>query len=163
MFYTKIHHGLYGRQATLNELQAEMKQTEDVQSMFSFAPNVEKALEEFRIQSEQYSKESSYNFIQFIKVGFRVSLLSRSLPKEVHQIMQAQAKQHNFDGAQLADMEKRYLDYREKILSYLKAVRDAAQFSTYERLFSWWHVFHIPLVYMMVFSAFYHVYAVHAY
>jgi hypothetical protein len=163
MFYTKIHHGLYGRQATLNELQAEMKQTEDVQSMFSFAPNVEKALEEFRIQSEQYSKESSYNFIQFIKVGFRVSLLSRSLPKEVHQIMQAQAKQHNFDGAQLADMEERFLTYREKIRSYLNAVRDAAQFSTYERLFSWWHVFHIPLVYMMVFSAFYHVYAVHAY
>ncbi len=163
MFYTKIHHGLYGRQATLNELQAEMEQTEDVQSMFNFAPNVEKALEDFRIRSEEYSKESSYNFVQFVKVGYQASSLSRSLPKEVHLIMQAEAQQHNFDDAQLANMEKRYLDYREKIRSYLKAVRDAAQFSTYERLFSWWHVFHIPLVYMMVFSAFYHVYAVHAY
>lgn len=163
MFYTKIHHGLYGRQATLNELQAEMKQTEDVQSMFNFAPNVEKALDEFRINSEKYSKESSYNFVQFVKVGYQASSLSRSLPKEVHQILQAQARQHDFDAAQLANMDERFLAYREKIRSYIKAVRDAAQFSTYERLFSWWHVFHIPLVYMMVFSAFYHVYAVHAY
>jgi hypothetical protein len=163
MFYTKIHHGLYGRQATLNELQAEMKQTEDVESMFNFAPGVEKSLEEFRVRSEQYSKESSYNFIQFIKVGFQAASLSRSLPKEVHLTMQAQAKQYKFDDAQLAKMEVMYLDYQAKIRSYLNAVRDAAQFYTYERLFSWWHVFHIPLVYMMVFSAFYHVYAVHAY
>lgn len=163
MFYTKIHHGLYGRQTTLNELQAEMEQTEDVQSVFSFAPSVEKALEEFRVRSETYSKESSYNFIQFIKVGFQASSLSRSLPKELHLIMQAQSKQYNFDAAQLANMEVKYLDHQEKIKSFLNAVRDAAQFHTYERLFSWWHVFHIPLVYMMVFSAFYHVYAVHAY
>jgi hypothetical protein len=163
VFYTKIHHGLYGRQATLNELQAEMEQTEDVQSMFSFAPGVEKALEEFRVRSEQYSKKSSYNFAQFIKVGFQASSLSRSLPKELYLIMQAQAREYNFDDAQLANMEVMYLDRQEKIKSYLKAVRDASQFHTYERLFSWWHVFHIPLVYMMVFSAFYHVYAVHAY
>lgn len=163
LFYTKIHHGLYGRQATLKELQAEMEETEDVQSMFNFAPGVEKALVEFQVRSEKYSKESSYNFIQFIKVGFQASSLSRILPKEVHLIMQAQAKQFNFDDAQLANMEMKCLDYQLKIRSYLKAVRDTAQFHTYERLFSWWHVFHIPLVYMMVFSAFYHVYAVHAY
>ena len=60
-------------------------------------------------------------------------------------------------------MERLILDYREKIISYLEAVRDAAQFGTYERMFSWWHIFHIPLVYLMFFSAFYHVYAVHVY
>ena len=77
--------------------------------------------------------------------------------------MQAQAVQSNFNAAQMAGMEAMFKDYQEKIATYLKAVRDAAQFHTYERMFSWWHIFHIPLVYMMVFSAFYHVYAVHAY
>jgi hypothetical protein len=163
LFYTKIHHGLYGRQATLKELQAEMEQTGDVKSMFSFAPDIEKAMEDFRVRSEQYSKVSSYNFIQFIKVGLQAFSLSRSLPKELYQVMQTQSRQNNFSDAQLANMGRMYLDYQEKIRAYLKAVRDAAQFHTYERLFSWWHVFHIPLVYMMVFSAVYHVYAVHAY
>ncbi len=162
-FYTKIHHGLYGRQATVNELRTEMEQSRDVKSVFNFAPTVEKALEEFRARAEKIGKETGYGFINFIRVGYQASALSRALSKEVYQIMHAQAREHNFSSQQLESMETLYLDYREKLTVYLRAVRDAAQFHTYERLFSWWHIFHIPLVYMMVFSAFYHVYAVHAF
>ena len=71
--------------------------------------------------------------------------------------------QGNLSPTQLKGMEKTIHEQQKIIASYLYAVRDAAQFNTYERMFSWWHIFHIPLVYMMVFSAFYHVYAVHAY
>lgn len=162
-FYTKIHHGLYGKQATMNELRAEMEQTGDVKSIFSFAPEVEKALEEFRARADKYSKVSGYGFINFVKVGFEASSLARRLTRELHEIMRKQAAESNFNEQQLAGMETLYQEYREKIVAYLRAVRDSAQFHTYERLFSWWHIFHIPLVYMMVFSAFYHVYAVHAY
>ena len=162
-FYTKIHNGLYGRQTTVNELRAELEQTGDVKSLFSFAPNVEKTLENFRSRSERYAKQSGLGFINFIVIGIQSSILSRSLPKELHQIMHAQAKANHFTAEQQQGMEEMYYEYREKIVNYLQAVRDAAQFNTYERLFSWWHIFHIPLVYMMVFSAFYHVYAVHAY
>jgi hypothetical protein len=162
-FYTKIHHGLYGRQATVNELRAEMEQTGDVKSLFSFAPSVEKALEAFRDRAEKSGNVTGYGFGNFIRVGFAASALSRSLSKELHQIMHAQARANNFNAQQMAGMEKMYAEYREKIIGYVRAVRDAAQFHTYERLFSWWHIFHIPLVYMMVFTAFYHVYAVHAY
>lgn len=162
-FYTKIHHGLYGRQTTVNELRAELEQSGDVKSVFSFAPNVERSLEEFRDRADEYARQSGIGFVNFITVGFQTALLSRSLSRELHQVMQAQAAQSNFNSAQLAGMESMFRDYQAKITSYLRAVRDAAQFHTYERMFSWWHIFHIPLVYMMVFSAFYHVYAVHAY
>lgn len=162
-FYTKIHHGLYGKQTTVNELRAEMEQTGDVKSIFNFAPEVEKALEEFRGRADKYSKVSGYGFINFVKVGFEANSLARRLTRELHEIMRKQAIESNFNEQQLAGMETLYQEYREKIVAYLRAVRDSAQFHTYERLFSWWHIFHIPLVYMMVFSAFYHVYAVHAY
>ncbi len=162
-FYTKIHHGLYGKQATVNELRAEMEQTGDVKSIFSFAPNIEKALGEFRDRAEKYGKETGYGFINFMKVGFEASSLSRKLSGELHEVMRAHAHENNFSAQQMASMETLHKEYREKIEAYLRAVRDAAQFHTYERLFSWWHIFHIPLVYMMVFSAIYHVYAVHAY
>lgn len=162
-FYTKIHHGLYGRQASVNEIRAELEQTGDVKSVFNFAPHIESVLEEFRASAEKISKDTGYGFGNFIKVGIQASFLSRSLTKELHQVMQAQAREHHFNAQQMASMEKMHQEYREKIATYLRAVRDAAQFHTYERLFSWWHIFHIPLVYMMVFSAIYHVYAVHAY
>jgi hypothetical protein len=162
-FYTKIHHGLYGRQTTVNELRAGLEQSGDVKSLLSFAPGVEKSLGEFRDRAERYSRQSGLGFINFIVIGFQTSVLSRSLPRELRQVMHAQAKANHFTTEQQQGMEEMFGEYQEKITSYLQAVRDAAQFNTYERLFSWWHIFHIPLVYMMVFSAFYHVYAVHAY
>ena len=162
-FYTKIHHGLYGRQTTVNELKAEMEQSGDVKSVFSFAPNIEKKLEAFRVAEEKYSKTSGLGFGNFIMASLRAWWLSFTLTRELRRIMRAQAKEKQFTAAQRQGMETLFKDYRDKIDAFLDAVRDAAQFHTYERLFSLWHIFHIPLVYMMVFSAFYHVYAVHAY
>ncbi|MDD2700157.1 MAG: hypothetical protein PHH36_02860, partial [Sideroxydans sp.] len=162
-FYTKIHHGLYGRQATVNELRAEMEQTGDIKSMFGFAPNIEQQLQAFHDMAEKYAKETGYGFISFAKMGIRSAILSHRLPMELHQVMRAQGAEKQFSAEQSKGLEKMYEEYKEKITAYLHAVRDAAQFHTYERLFSWWHIFHIPLVFMMVFSAIYHVYAVHAY
>jgi hypothetical protein len=45
----------------------------------------------------------------------------------------------------------------------LHAVTRVAEFNAYARLFSLWHVVHIPFVYLMVISAVAHVVAVHAY
>jgi hypothetical protein len=49
------------------------------------------------------------------------------------------------------------------IAAYLTGVQRVAQFSGYERLFSLWHILHVPLVWMLVLSAIAHVIAVHAY
>jgi len=40
---------------------------------------------------------------------------------------------------------------------------NVAQFEAYDRLFSLWHVLHIPFVYVLVVSAIAHVIAVHVY
>jgi len=39
-FYTKIHMGLYGRQASHNQMQDNLDGTPDVQSIFNYAPSV---------------------------------------------------------------------------------------------------------------------------
>ena len=44
-----------------------------------------------------------------------------------------------------------------------RAVQRNIQFSTYERLFSLWHVVHIPFLCMLVITAVVHVVAVHIY
>lgn len=162
-FYTKIHNGLYGRQSTVNELRAELEQSGDVKSMLHFAPEVEKALENFRARADGYAQQPGVGLLNFLTVGVQAARLSRSLPGELHRIMHAEAKLNNFSAMQMANMEAIFQDYRKKIRIYIQALRDASQFNTYERMFSWWHIFHIPLVYMMVFAACYHVYAVHAY
>jgi len=49
------------------------------------------------------------------------------------------------------------------IREHLKRVRRVAELGSYERLFSIWHVFHLPFFYMLVVAALIHVLAVHMY
>lgn len=49
------------------------------------------------------------------------------------------------------------------IAEHLKGVRRVAEFHSYERLFSLWHVFHLPFFYILVLTALLHVLAVHMY
>jgi hypothetical protein len=46
---------------------------------------------------------------------------------------------------------------------HLRRVRRVAELGSYERLFSIWHVFHLPFFYMLVVAALIHVLAVHMY
>jgi hypothetical protein len=49
------------------------------------------------------------------------------------------------------------------IAQHLRCVRRVAELSSYERLFSLWHVFHLPFFYMLILTALIHVLAVHMY
>ena len=49
------------------------------------------------------------------------------------------------------------------MLNYLDSVQRVSQYAAFVRLFSLWHVLHVPLVYMLVLSAIAHVVAVHMY
>lgn len=160
-FYTKIHNGLYGRQRTLQAIHEDMAKTGSYNRAFLiFAPNIEHRLEQFRVRTEA----GQGGFWDFVTIGFRTASLSRSLTKELHQVMYAQAHEKKWDtGAIKQNVDELYEAYAEHMRAYLKTIEDAAQFRTYERLFSLWHIFHIPLVYMLVFSGVYHVIAVHMY
>lgn len=52
---------------------------------------------------------------------------------------------------------------KEQIDAYLMAIVQAAQLASWERLFSLWHVAHIPFLYLLLFSGIVHVIAVHIY
>lgn len=162
-FYTKIHNGLYGRQATLRELQDEMAQNGRIKSTLSFVPEIEKRLDEFRARTVGVSKGGDVGFWNFSTIGIKSSRLSHSLAKGLHHAMYAQVNEKNWNAAQLQRLDVMYHENKSQIDYFIRAVRDVAQFHTYERLFSWWHIFHIPLVYLLVFSGIFHVLSVHMY
>ena len=160
-FYTKIHNGLYGREVTVKLMNENLAKTGSFKASFlSFAPEIDQRLEQFRISTEAQSGSLG----NFLSVEFEATSLSRSLVKELHHIMYTQAHEKHWDTGQTKhELDKLYEDYATHIRTYIKTLKDAAQFRTYERLFSLWHIFHIPLVYMLVFSGIYHVIAVHMY
>jgi hypothetical protein len=161
-FYTKIHFGLYGRHASLDQLQSDLNGVGDVKSIFSFAPEIQQKLIKFSDSAIQTSKGKNKHWA-FLTLGIRVKVLSLSLVRELEDVMYANAQEKKWNDAQMKRLDQLFFQNKRFIESYLKNIQEIAQFSTYEKLFSLWHIFHVPLVYMLTFSSIWHVIAVHRY
>ena len=162
-FYTKIHYGLYGRHASHKELQEDLDGSGDIKSIFSFAPEIQKELAGFRDFATKSYKSGRLKIWSFITIGIRAKLLSRTLVRNLEHAMYPDAQVKKWNAVQMRRLDELFSQNRAFIRAYLMTVRDVAQFQTYEKLFSLWHIFHVPFVYMLVFSAIWHVVAVHMY
>ncbi|ADE11683.1 hypothetical protein [Sideroxydans lithotrophicus] len=162
-FYTKIHNGLYGRKSSLEQMQANLESKGDVKSILNFAPELEQKLLDFRDQAMASARPGKFDLLNFIKLGIRAKWYSRVFVRELEDAMYADANAKQWNEAQMKRLDELFYQNERFIRNYLLTVRDLAQFSTYEKLFSLWHIFHVPLVYMLVFSAIWHVIAVHKY
>jgi hypothetical protein len=161
VIYRKIHHGLYGRSATLQEVQANLGIIGgDVKSKFHFAPKIEQRLKEFESSALMARAGAGPRIWSFLNVGLRASWTYFAAAKELERVVRQYARQHGWDAAKL---ERRLVSAKSAIRAHVDAVVDVARFSAYERLFSLWHVLHVPFVFMLIISGIVHVIAVHMY
>lgn len=163
-FYQKIHNGLYGRNTTFQQLQEELEGSKEVKAVFSFAPELQHKLDDFRNYAMNLSKGGKRIGVwNFLTLGVRVQWFSRNLIIELEDAMYATANEKQWNDAQMKRLDELFYQNAQFVRNYLTTVKDLAQFSTYEKLFSLWHIFHVPLVYMLVFSSIWHVISVHKY
>lgn len=159
--YLHIHRGLSGAHWTLAELQAAVGFNEgEVRSKLAFAPAAERALQGFRDMALDSSGGAWRRAWHFVCLPARAKLTQWRCRSELDLVLRAKAAAFKWEPAEL---ERRRSKAHRLIARYLEAVVTAAQFQTYERLFSLWHVLHVPLVWILVLSAIAHVVAVHAY
>ena len=159
--YRRIHHGLYGRRATLQEMQAQLGAQEgEVRSKFHFAPRVETRLKAFGDLAQSRPEGFLRSTWLFLTISLRAQHVRRQCMRDLKKIFGIHAAQRGWERHKL----RRRLDAAgEMISTYLEAARHAAQFSAYEHLFSLWHILHVPFVFMLVISGVVHVIAVHMY
>lgn len=159
--YIKIHHGLYGHRASLHEVRAiSGLNSQEVQSKLAFAPRVEAALTEFEARVLNAKGGVLSRAWAFVSLPVRARMLYLRCAYELADLYARQAAMRNWEPAK---RQRRLKAAKQVVLAYLRGVQNVAHFSTYERLFSLWHVLHVPLVYMLVLSAIAHVVAVHMY
>ncbi len=159
--YTKIHHGLYGRQATLREAQARLGFSgESVKSKFHFAPRVEERLKVLEAYATDETRPGFLGLRRFLAVALRVRWVYWRSMRDVRRILVKVAVERGWEPQ---ERSRRLQVARHLLKGYLRELQDVAQFRAYERLFSLWHVLHVPFVYMLVLSAIVHVVAVHMY
>lgn len=155
--YRRIHRGLYGSRATHAELQQSLdKQLQEVRDLAVLPHEVKQEIENFARLVTCLPETRWRRAMHFVSLGVRRRLAG----KRAHRAMASHAQS---PGTVLQGTLAGLDEFFANIDATLKAAQTAAQFTTYERLFSQWHAVHIPFLIMLVITALVHVVAVHAY
>jgi hypothetical protein len=159
--YARVNRGLRGEQTELKELQVRARMDQDdVRSRLAFAPRVEALLKNF----EQAELQATEGWITHLRRVFWLPLrqwwLYRQCVAELDRSIRALAIRGGWTPQERLRRSKRT---KKMVYRYIMAVVRVAQYTAYARLFSLWHVAHIPFVYLLIISAIVHVVAVHAY
>jgi len=153
--YTKIHYGLYGRRATLGKVQEELAGlSDDAKSRLHFAPRVEQWLQSFERDSKQLDRSFTSHLFSPLTIGLKRIILAFRCARELRKILKTERHTEFRGGASEAI---------QLTSSYLKECQRVAQFSTFERFFSLWHVLHIPLIYILAACTIFHIVAAYMY
>ena len=153
--YTKIHYGLYGRRATLGKVQEELAGlSDDAKSRLHFAPRVEQWLQSFERDSMQLDRSFTSHLFSPLTIGLKRIILAFRCARELRKILKTERHTEFRGGASEAI---------QLTSSYLKECQRVAQFSTFERFFSLWHVLHVPLIFVLAACAIFHIVAAYMY
>ena len=159
--YARVHRGLRGEQTSFKELQTRAKfDQEEVRSRLAFAPKVEADLKAFE-QTELQARPGWLTWLrQVFWLPVKQWLVYGQCVRDLHGPIRKLAKHGKWSHE---DLRRREGMSRKLVRRYLTAVVRVAQYTAYERLFSLWHIAHIPFVYLLIISAVVHVIAVHMY
>ncbi|MBX3619241.1 MAG: hypothetical protein KF891_04520 [Rhizobacter sp.] len=159
--YMRVNRGLHGEQTTLRELQvrAGLDQSE-TRSRLHFAPEVEARLQDFELRELKAQANWATFARQVTLLPLQQWRVYRACVADLREPLQRMAELRQWTPEERAKRERRA---RKLVRRYLHNVVRVAQFTAYERLFALWHVAHVPFVYLLILSAAFHVFAVHAY
>jgi hypothetical protein len=149
--YTRIHKGLYGSRSTLKEAHEELAGSSgDIKSKLHFFPKVENKIKKFEYEALEKKRGFLAGVWFFLSFDVRRILLAWRCKRYIY--LKLGSGKHEL--AQEAS---------NLVAQYLVRIQTVAQFKKFEQIFSAWHVLHIPLMYMMVATAIFHVVWVHMY
>jgi len=158
--YTRVHHGLYGRRLELRELALDSQFSAwRLEPLLAASPQLKDRLAVL----ERTVGERPGLIVGLWRVIW-ITIFSRWV------LMVAAATLARTSLELRCDRAARAAPVRPSVRvalcavhDHMAAVRRVALFCFYERLFSLWHMLHVPLFAMLVISASVHVVAVHLY
>ncbi|MGZ3341646.1 MAG: hypothetical protein ACXU9B_17815 [Reyranella sp.] len=159
--YIRIHRGLHGERNNLNELQRQAGLAEgEMKSRLRFAPEVAERLLVFEAWALAGDAGWATLLKRVVLLPIRKEIDYNDSVRDLSSRLRAIARERGWN-------KDHYRRRRRHVVSltrrYMQSVVRVAQFTAYERLFALWHVLHVPFVYLLILTACFHVFAVHAY
>ncbi len=157
--YGKIHHGLYGRKAAVQEILADSQALKEViRARLPVADRALAQLNGFARLAATAPQGVVAGLVFWPKLSWQGTLVRKRAIADARQAIA-------IEGLRLGQSRKlqrrRLAAVAELVSLYVTAVKKAAAFGFYERLFSLWHFLHVPLFLLLVAAAIVHVFAAH--
>jgi hypothetical protein len=157
--YGKIHLGLYGRKAEAQEILADADVLrEAIGADLPVADRVVEQLSAFAQLGTIAPKSVLTGLLLVPAVSVRASFLRMRLIADARQAITVEGRRL---GWSRKVRRRRLVGVAELVTLHIAAVKKAAAFAFYERLFRLWHVFHLPLFFLLVIAATIHIFAAH--
>jgi hypothetical protein len=156
-FYTKIHHGLYGQKASLQELQEHSHLIgQALIEKLESTPWILDRIQHF----EKHVSDQPTSLIGCTWTLFSLGIRTWSLYLLFR--LSSDVKKFSLNNEYI--LNRKYKAHLNRhVGAHLASIRKLAEFHFYERLFAIWHVLHFPLFLMLIVSGVVHVIAVHMY
>ncbi len=160
-FYSRIHYGLYGRKMSLVELRQITVATDHrLGAVLSFVPDVQRRLHALETAVLTPPATVLHSIVRILFMGLRTRWAHFASRGRIRRALRKEARRA---GWSRAERKQHVLDAIDYLDVYLETVRTVSSFGFYERLFALWHVLHLPLFIILVFTGVVHVLAVHMY
>jgi hypothetical protein len=157
--YGKIHLGLYGRKAEVRDILADIEiMKHALGDGLSVGDRVIEQLNAFATQATGVPRNFLGTLCALPALGIRARAIRYRLLRDVRSTIAAEARRY---GWSRRTREQRINAIAELVVLHLAAVRKAAAFAFYDRLFGLWHVLHLPLFFILVLATGIHVVAAH--
>lgn len=158
-FYTRVHYGLTERATTLDELQGRADQLKSSVQSMPFMPELLQRL--ILEERNLLQKVSAHPFLLSPIYALFISISSKyRLARYAKHALQLACKTSPIVASERRRLLKVSTNY---IRQRIDATRKVSEFRAYTRLFSLWHIFHLPLFFMLLIAGIVHVISVHVY
>lgn len=161
-FYGKVHNGLYGAHANLQDL------LEDATSLLSVIEHntggtggaVAARLTSFGERMLTPSRSVFAALGKVLWLSFAMPFARQNVLRAVHEAIEHNAPRMNWSNR---DRRAHYAAAKPHVHAYFDAVSKASGLAFYDRLFSMWHLLHMPLYFLLIVTGIIHVISVHLY
>jgi hypothetical protein len=157
--YRKIHLGLYGRKAAVREILADADALRElIAAGLPVAHRVVAQLNAFAHLGMATPRGVLGGLLLLPVIGWRARLVRGWLIADARRVIEVEGKRLGWSRK----VRRRQLaGVADLVRLHVAAVKKAAVFALYERLFRFWHILHLPLFFLLVIAAIIHVYAAH--
>jgi hypothetical protein len=159
--FTKLYDGLELKKRTLRQSEKFLTQcAANAKDTLDLVPDVKAALDEYNKQMFASRKFSWSRMLTFFSIGIKGQHIIKHARTQIGEVLLEKSKTQQWPRSRFLAEKK---VFESIIVDYVNAINLTARYYHWERVLAWWQLAHVPLAYILLFTAIVHVIAVHMY